>query len=121
VCPDLTTNDWRQCESYLYGIDLFNLGYWWECHEILEGLWHAAGRETATAHALQAVIQCAAAHLKFSGGVPRGAARLLDHSLRHAQWSDDCMLGLDLPQMVADTHAYLTVGDAAPAQLRLKF
>ena len=41
--PDLNHEDWRECEEFLYGIDLFNAGYWWECHEVLEGLWHAAG------------------------------------------------------------------------------
>lgn len=39
--PDLNHEDWRKSEEYLYSIDLFNEEYWWECHEVLEGLWHA--------------------------------------------------------------------------------
>ena len=27
--------------DYLYAIDLYNYAYWWECHEVLEGLWRA--------------------------------------------------------------------------------
>ncbi len=41
--PDLNHENWRKSEDYLFGIDLFNEGYWWECHEVLEGLWHAVG------------------------------------------------------------------------------
>ena len=59
--PDLNVSDWRDCEHFLYGIDLFNAGYWWECHEVLEGLWHASGIGSEAGHVLQAVIQCAAA------------------------------------------------------------
>src|SRR5262245_4846701 len=25
--------DWRACRAYMYGIDLFNHGYYWEAHE----------------------------------------------------------------------------------------
>ena len=70
---DLNTTPWPRCESYLYGLDLFNLGYWWECHEVLEALWLAAGLGTPAGHALQAVIQCAAAHLKIVSGQTAGA------------------------------------------------
>ena len=45
------------------------------------------GLGTPAGHALQAVIQCAAAHLKASTDRPVGARRLHDHSLRHARWS----------------------------------
>ena len=30
--------DWRACGDYLYGVDLFNHGYYWEAHEAWEGL-----------------------------------------------------------------------------------
>jgi hypothetical protein len=121
VLPDLNHSDWRECEHYLYGIDLFNEGYWWECHEVLEGLWHAAGIGTPAAHVLQAVIQCAAAHLKATGDCPRGAMRLHEHSLRHARWSGDRRLGLDLDEMVMNTRTFLTVAEALPAILVLSF
>ncbi len=119
--PNLNTEDWRECEHFLFGIDLFNEGYWWECHEVLEGLWHAAGIGSPAAHVLQAVIQCAAAHLKAAADCPRGAMRLHDHSLRHARWSGDRKLGLNLDVMIMDTRAFLTVEDGPPAQLSLEF
>jgi hypothetical protein len=118
--PDLNTEAWETCEEYLYGIDLFNEGYWWESHEVLEGLWHAAGIGSPAAHALQAVIQCAAAHLKASIDCPRGAMRLHDHSLRHAKWSGHFKLGVDHDKLVVDTRTFLTVDGAAPARIVLQ-
>ena len=63
---------WRACGDYLYGIDLFNHGYYWEAHEAWEGLWHACGRRGATAIYLQALINFAAAGLKARWGNVRG-------------------------------------------------
>jgi hypothetical protein len=117
--PDLNHENWRKSEDYLYGIDLFNEGYWWECHEVLEGLWHASGIGSDAGHVLQAVIQCAAAHLKASTDRPVGAMRLHDHSLRHARWTGTRQLGLDLEAMVRDTRSFITVEAAGPAQLVL--
>jgi len=121
VLPDLNHTNWRECEHYLYGVDLFNARYWWECHEVLEGLWHAAGIGTPAAHVLQAVIQCAAAHLKAMSDCPRGARRLHEHSIRHAQWTSECTLGLNLDELVMSTRTFLTLANATPAQLILKF
>ena len=119
--PDLNTAAWQDCDHYLYGIDLFNAFYWWECHEVLEGLWHASGIGSDAAHVLQAIIQCAAAHLKVETRQPEGARRLFEHSLRHAQWCGDRRLGLNLDNMTRDTRSYLTVREAEPARLVLEF
>ena len=119
--PDLNTADWRECDHYLFGIDLFNAGYWWEAHEILEGLWHAADIGTPASHVLQAVIQCAAAHLKISTDRPNGARRLLEHAEKHVMWRDSRRLGLDLVAMLADTGAFVTGDSERPARLALVF
>ena len=42
--PHFTAEEWRDCEHYLYGVDLFNQGYWWEAHEAWEAVWLAAGQ-----------------------------------------------------------------------------
>jgi hypothetical protein len=119
--PDLNHADWRGCESFLYGIDLFNAGYWWEAHEVLEGLWHAAGIGTPAAHVLQAIIQCAAAHLKTATGRTTGARRLFEQAHKHVLWRKDRQLGLDLVGMLADTGAYVTGDTDRPARLVLLF
>ena len=119
--PDLNHGDWRKCEPYLYGIDLFNAGYWWEAHEVLEGLWHAAGIGTPAAHVLQAIIQCAAAQLKASTDHAVGARRLFEHAHSHVLWRRDRQLGLDLVGMLADTGAFVTGDTDRPARLILAF
>lgn len=111
--PDLNVAPWRDCETYLYGLDLFNAGYFWECHEALEGLWHVARPGTPAGHALQALIQCAAAHLKLLCGQANGAKRLAEHAVPHAARAAACSLGLDLPALVAATRAH--VQDGGPA------
>lgn len=117
--PDLNVADWRRCDHYLYGIDLFNAGYWWEAHEVLEGLWHAAGIGSPAAHVLQAVIQCAAAQLKTSTNRSAGARRLFEHAHNHVLWRRDHHLGLDLVGMLADTGAYVMGDTDRPARLIL--
>ena len=77
----VSVESWRENRVYLYGIDLYNYAYWWECHEALEGLWLAEGRRTEQAKFLQGLIQVSAANLqRFMGGA--GAAdRLLRDGL----------------------------------------
>jgi hypothetical protein len=67
---------WYDCESYLYGVDLFNHAYWWEAHEAWEGPWRAAGRQSATGFFLQGLIQISVARLKWSQTLIRPAQRL---------------------------------------------
>jgi hypothetical protein len=70
VPPD--REDWRACHDYLYGIDLFNYGFYWEAHEAWEGLWVACGRRGETATYLRALINLAAAGFKARCGNGRG-------------------------------------------------
>jgi hypothetical protein len=67
---------WQDSRDYLHGIDLFNEGYYWEAHEVWEGLWHAAGRTGVTADLLKGLIQLTAAGVKVRQGVPAGVASL---------------------------------------------
>lgn len=65
--------------EFLFGVDLFNAGFYWEAHETWEGLWIAAGRTGTTADFLKGLIKLAAAGVKSregqSQGVQRHAAR----------------------------------------------
>jgi hypothetical protein len=63
---------WQECRPYLYGIDLFNCGYYWEAHETWEQLWHACGRAGPTADFLRGLIKLAAAGVKVREGRPEG-------------------------------------------------
>ena len=68
-------NRWSVCRPYLYGIDLFNYGYYWEAHEVWESLWHACGRTGLTADFLRALIRLAAAGVKAREGTRAGVER----------------------------------------------
>jgi uncharacterized protein len=87
----LTTDNWPESTDYLYGIDLFNHGYFWEAHEAWEGLWHTCGRRGPIANFLKALIKLAAAGVKAREGNPNGIQRAaqrageLFESIRAAQ------------------------------------
>lgn len=74
--------------TYLFAIDLFNHGYYWEAHEAWEELWVAAGRQGEVADFLKGLIKLAAAGVKCRegqlAGVERHARRALElfHNLQ---------------------------------------
>lgn len=75
--PPLTVSstapqEWRENLLYLYGLDLFNCGYYWEAHEAWEHLWAACGRRGRTAMFLKGLIKLAAAGVKVREGKPAG-------------------------------------------------
>jgi hypothetical protein len=65
--------DWADGEHFQLGIDLFDAGYYWEAHEVWEGLWHAAGRRGEVADLLKALIQLAVCGVKVREGRVDGA------------------------------------------------
>jgi hypothetical protein len=69
----LDPGEWAACRAYLYGIDLFNHGYYWEAHEAWESLWRACRREPAQGDFLRALIRLAAAGVKAREGNLPGA------------------------------------------------
>jgi hypothetical protein len=73
---------WARSDTYLRGIALFNAGYYWEAHEVWEGLWHAHGRRGPTADLLKALIKLAAAGVKVRERMSAGAAT---HARRAAE------------------------------------
>jgi predicted metal-dependent hydrolase len=72
--PPLDPARWQDSRAYLHGVDLFNHGYYWEAHEVWEGLWNAAGRSGITADFVKGLIKLAAAGVKVRQGQPRGVA-----------------------------------------------
>ena len=74
--------NWQSNAAWLWAIDLFNQGFYWEAHEAWEGLWHAAGRRGPTADFLKGLIKLAAAGVKAREGKPEGVKR---HTARAGQ------------------------------------
>jgi len=58
--------------EWLYAVDLFNSGFYWEAHECWEQFWHALGRTTPAARFTQGLIHLAAAAVKVREGRPAG-------------------------------------------------
>jgi hypothetical protein len=97
----LPAERWRDNADYLWGVDLYNTGYFWEAHEAWEGLWRAAERDRAQRRFLQGLIQCAAACLKAAIGDDESCLRLAARALTRLRQvpADDAGLymGLALP------------------------
>jgi predicted metal-dependent hydrolase len=95
---------WHECRAYLYGIDLFNHGYFWEAHEAWEGVWRDCGRRGTTADFLKGLIHLAAAGVKAKEQRQAGVA---SHGRRAAELfhalardlSQDHYMGLSLREL----------------------
>jgi predicted metal-dependent hydrolase len=105
--PPLEPTRWQESRAYLHGIDLFNLGFYWEAHEVWEGLWRAAGRAGPTADFLKGLIKLAAAGVKVRQGQPRGVASHASgaaahfRAIAHERREDATYLGLRLRDLLA--------------------
>jgi uncharacterized protein len=107
--------------TYLYAIDLFNHGFYWEAHEAWEALWHAAGRRGVTADFLKGLIKLAAAGVKAREG---RAAGVRQHAERAAELLRSCsgverLFGLRVGELISGAEdvarrAEELVGDRKP-------
>ena len=93
--------------EFLFAVDLFNAGYYWEAHEAWEGLWIAAGRKGVIADFLKSLIKLAAAGVKAREGQINGVqrhARRAEELLRSIQTerpTDNCnFCGLNLDHLI---------------------
>lgn len=105
--PVFAAADWRDCQPYLFGIDLFNNGYWWEAHEALESVWLAAGRETQTGQFVQGLILVAAAQLKRIMGEERGARVLMGNGVEKLSLAAGTYLGVEVAPLIAEAERCL--------------
>ena len=111
---------WSRNGSYLYGVDLYNFGYWWECHEIFEELWHLAGRKTPPARFLQALIQIAAGNLKRLLGSDEAARNLWRRGVAGLEPFKPVYMGIEIESFVEDVGAFAEDRRGTPAVIRLQ-
>lgn len=93
--------------AWAYGLRLFDAGFWWEAHEVLEPVWMNARPNSAERAMCQAVIQLANGALKREMGAEKAWERLRSIALdlaREATRGGDAMgLALtDLERAAAD-------------------
>ena len=98
---------WQESEKYLYAIDLFNHQYFWEAHEVLEGLWINIGRETPTGVFVQGIIQISAGLLKEIQSNHKGALRLANKGLLKLSSKSGVFLGLRIDTFTEKVESFL--------------
>jgi len=121
--PPWVPGEWRSLEPYLFGIDLYNFTFWWECHETLEGLWHAAGRTSTPAQFLQGIILVSAANLNRHLGkleTARGQAKDGLSRLEGAAREGRVYMGLDVVCFREAVEASFGRKEGSPALVRLE-
>ncbi len=98
---------WESSRPYMYAVDLFNHGYYWEAHESWEGLWRDFDRSGPTGCFLGGLIKLAAAGVKLRQGKARGARRharraagLFEQTARAVGGADVRYMGLLLGDLI---------------------
>lgn len=69
------STDRQQSPEWLYALDLFNHGFYWESHEQWENAWNSFGRTTRSAAFTKGLIHLAAACVKAREGRTEGVSR----------------------------------------------
>jgi hypothetical protein len=111
---------WRASEDYRYAVDLYNFGYWWESHEVFEGLWCAVGKTSEQGNFFQALIDLAAANLKLTTGASASAQKLWESGLRRLDKLPSPYMGLDIRDLEHQLRSRLTDFSLPPVLLRLQ-
>ena len=95
-------------DIFLWGLDLFNHGYYWEAHDAWEGLWQVAGRGAPLRMLFKGLILLSAAGVKIREGKQAAAIRhagragaLLRRLMNTADHSFERALGMS-PAALAD-------------------
>ena len=110
---------WQNTEPYRFAIDLFNAAYYWESHEVLEAVWHAAGHDSPAGLLAQGVIQAAAALLKQSMGQGDSALRLAGAAAAKLRAGATIVLGVRAHVLADELEAYLAGSRDLPPTIEL--
>jgi hypothetical protein len=115
---------WRENETWLFAIDLFNHGYYWEAHEAWEALWHACGRTGPVADLLKGLIKLAAAGVKEREGRPAGVkqhmARAVELVTAAIAVFGQAPFGLDVKEVLAAAERTAATSKLQPVRLTLE-
>ena len=97
---DFNPDNWENHEEYLYCIDLFNNGFWWEAHERLKYLSMATGQESETGQFIRGIIQISAALLKHFMGEDGGAQTLAKMGIETLEKTGGNTLGIETETLI---------------------
>lgn len=103
--------------EYLEGIRLFNAGHYWHAHEQWEACWLRSEEPAATFY--KAIIQAAAALVKWRQGNLRGLRRNWAKSCGRLDRLPPTYLGLNLADLRAAIDRIAADPTSDPPQIRL--
>ena len=89
----------------LKGIEQFNTGFYFECHDTLEEVW--GGLRGEHRDFFQGLIQVSVAFYHLTGGNLTGAASLLERALKRLSRYPDRVYGFDLAGHRRDLQSWL--------------
>jgi uncharacterized protein len=89
-------------EDFDRGIDLFNLGRFFDAHEVLEDVWRPLPRDRPLRRHLQGMVQLAVAFHHESTGNYIGARSVLERAMRNLKGADRSFPDLDLKRLRAE-------------------
>lgn len=97
--------------EYLHGIELFNRGHYFECHEILESLWLKS--EGIERELLHAIIQIAASLHHLNHGNLKGAASVWQRAQQRLELMPMIVMRLDTKIFAREMAAFFSSIDAS--------
>jgi len=89
-------------ERFLRGLELFNRGEYFECHEVIEDLWLETPESDPWRDLYKGVIQAAAAIYQWDRGILSGARGLYRTSVGYLEKYRPEALGLDTRKLAAE-------------------
>ena len=89
-------------ERFEKGLELFNEGEYFECHEVIEELWLETDSKDEYRDLYKGVIQAAAAIYQFERGILSGAIGLFETSIKYLEIYKPKALGLNVARLVRD-------------------
>lgn len=93
-------------DAWQHGVELFNTGEFWECHEALEPLWMKADGTLKDFYA-GVILLAAALHKARKMGSARGGRRNYAKALVHLAVVPDTFHGVDVRELEATVHESL--------------
>lgn len=101
---------WAEDPEWCHALDLLDHHYWWEAHEVLEGMWGQLPSPSPLRALCQGLIQACAFRIKRHLGHSRGARTLAGRAairLRQAQTGlgSAHIRGVDVPGLLIELDA----------------
>ena len=92
----------RQDERFLKGLELFNRGEYFECHDVIEDLWLETPEDDPRRDLYKGVIQAAAAIYQWDRGIFSGARGLYRTSVLYLEKYRPDALGLNTKKLILE-------------------